>query len=983
MSKTLSTSSDKTMVINTLCIHFVFVLAILVSNQPIDCVLAIPIAISTDDDFYERPIVISSAHQDPRKSENLYHSHVSKASPTTSSPIILLSSSSPPTQSPAALSSSRKVYHLPPSPSYEEAKRNTTIKPAISELVNSTKSNSTNKIGRSDEKLNSVSKTNSSSLSSHSSHSLSSVDLIQPLTLLLMSYLSSRHALKSNNNYSNHNHLIPQSGSRNSENESRTLASWLSGLAKRLKWRGQQPNRRDNSGPPPTTEDVGGQSVPIPYESVHRVSMNHRIQPAPSGPNSVVFSNLIPQPEGFPGPMNPDSILLPPDLVENSGIKYWLDLIERTNGDDIRTAFQTAGSDNDDISYGQVRPSRRHRIRPTINKSRLRPFDIPKTGFSHMAENHDRNSHQSDDENDVGRGDNFDSNKVNQPPINSQSPRCDKFTSHICVDDFEYPEQAIIDEIYKRRDVFELMYSEVKGDAPLVDGIPREVEESYTYDSYMAPNEIDPSDDSKPNDPMSSGSDRPKHGMAHGNNRNRGAGFICPSEVLYGKPKLARNIRGDWKVIVNAGEFTQTVRMEKCLRANDPCNYIRDQEVSSRCAQVHSFHRLMVFEKGKGFYIDTFRIPTACTCHVSKKSSGPNPMSGLMDSQSNKPSNSPHLSNTLWSILGGNQGHDSVGSAGSGTGSHEMSPFSSLENSNSINNDLLKTQLSVLETLKNYPQLTGQISQDNLMQNFNSNDGMSNHLNSFSDKSFNTNQHSSDGVMRAGSGTDRTDSNMANHGSENSHEPGSNHGDSSVEYLLPGMMYAEEPLSFPSQDSGNPPLGGGSYGGGTSGSNGAPLVQVIHVPITSSVPQMQNYPIFKQYGEDYGAAYASASHSSAESLKSEGKPSYDDDQQQNGHSPGIVNRQGDDIRSDGFHSPRLDNHTNDSASLAYEANFNASSAVSFEDLSMNYSSNSFGMTRRNTMEDDASSQKINFSYHPILEYIQKPSNEEGERSQSK
>lgn len=391
-------------------------------------------------------------------------------------------------------------------------------------------------------------------------------------------------------------------------------------------------------------------------------------------------------------------------------------------------------------------------------------------GADSNGSNNNLNSNNNFNNDDTGFGNKQSSNseKLNGPLTSSTSlnskvphdadsemiaannaPRCDKFTPDICVDDFEYPEQAIIDEIQKKRDVFELMYSEVKDNEPLVDGIPRDVEESYNYDYYyygkpnlsQAASQISPQmastislsgsgfrstpssssaegvssasgspslsgvgDDSSSSQPIASSSssssllsginisdsgsggipaadpDQDTVSLAGSHNhaqagsiRSRvigsiqdaitsdktgnlsmmngnqplassidgmdaliGAitshassssvsaqsppttGFICPSEVMYGKPKLAKNKKGLWKVIVNAGEFTQTVRLEKCLLPNKKCNYV-STTYESRCAQVHSYHRLLVFEKGRGFYIDTFRLPTGCNCHVTKK----------------------------------------------------------------------------------------------------------------------------------------------------------------------------------------------------------------------------------------------------------------------------------------------------------------------------------------------------------------------------
>lgn len=39
---------------------------------------------------------------------------------------------------------------------------------------------------------------------------------------------------------------------------------------------------------------------------------------------------------------------------------------------------------------------------------------------------------------------------------------------------------------------------------------------------------------------------------------------MCPSIVRYARPQKARSASGDWKYIVNTGQHTQTLRLEKC-----------------------------------------------------------------------------------------------------------------------------------------------------------------------------------------------------------------------------------------------------------------------------------------------------------------------------------------------------------------------------------------------------------------------------------
>lgn len=39
---------------------------------------------------------------------------------------------------------------------------------------------------------------------------------------------------------------------------------------------------------------------------------------------------------------------------------------------------------------------------------------------------------------------------------------------------------------------------------------------------------------------------------------------MCPSIVRYARPQKARSASGEWKYIVNTGQHTQTLRLEKC-----------------------------------------------------------------------------------------------------------------------------------------------------------------------------------------------------------------------------------------------------------------------------------------------------------------------------------------------------------------------------------------------------------------------------------
>ena len=41
--------------------------------------------------------------------------------------------------------------------------------------------------------------------------------------------------------------------------------------------------------------------------------------------------------------------------------------------------------------------------------------------------------------------------------------------------------------------------------------------------------------------------------------------FFFVTEIKYAKPKRGKTAQGVWKDIVNVADYTQTLRMEKCL----------------------------------------------------------------------------------------------------------------------------------------------------------------------------------------------------------------------------------------------------------------------------------------------------------------------------------------------------------------------------------------------------------------------------------
>lgn len=74
-------------------------------------------------------------------------------------------------------------------------------------------------------------------------------------------------------------------------------------------------------------------------------------------------------------------------------------------------------------------------------------------------------------------------------------------------------------------------------------------------------------------------------------------------------------ITGEWKFIVNTGEHTQTLRLEKCSQPLEPCSYLTEN-FESQCTQVYNYHRLLSWDNTRGLHVDIFKVPTCCSCHL-------------------------------------------------------------------------------------------------------------------------------------------------------------------------------------------------------------------------------------------------------------------------------------------------------------------------------------------------------------------------------
>ncbi|XP_052753598.1 neurotrophin 1 isoform X1 [Galleria mellonella] len=182
-------------------------------------------------------------------------------------------------------------------------------------------------------------------------------------------------------------------------------------------------------------------------------------------------------------------------------------------------------------------------------------------------------------------------------PTPSEQAKCELFTNSLCLHADDYPMDVIIQTIRRNKAAAGALLADYRdpGDGAL-DGVTAAQEAKYTADHYLVSNR-------------------------RGDTANRDfagageAGFMCPSVVKYARPQRARATSGQWKYIVNTGEHTQTLRLEKCLKPKESCTYLTDN-FKSKCVQVYNYHRLLTWDQQNGLHMDIFKVPTCCSCHI-------------------------------------------------------------------------------------------------------------------------------------------------------------------------------------------------------------------------------------------------------------------------------------------------------------------------------------------------------------------------------
>lgn len=184
---------------------------------------------------------------------------------------------------------------------------------------------------------------------------------------------------------------------------------------------------------------------------------------------------------------------------------------------------------------------------------------------------------------------------------------CDYYTNNLCLNVANYPKEEIILLLSGRnRRVGTDLIADVLDQSAdeLIDGVTSAQENSYTISHYFGPAERREDTKGRPNNDPASVRDFAQDG-----------GFLCPSEIKYAKPKRGKTAQGVWKDIVNVNDYTQTLRMEKCLKPGGGCSYV-SHHYRSQCSQIYNYHRLLSWDKSRGLHMDIYKVPTCCSCHI-------------------------------------------------------------------------------------------------------------------------------------------------------------------------------------------------------------------------------------------------------------------------------------------------------------------------------------------------------------------------------
>ncbi|XP_050588984.1 neurotrophin 1 isoform X1 [Bombus affinis] len=176
---------------------------------------------------------------------------------------------------------------------------------------------------------------------------------------------------------------------------------------------------------------------------------------------------------------------------------------------------------------------------------------------------------------------------------------CTFFTKTVCLEVADYPHEAITRSLRSNKEMVAALLTDYKSQDfdESAESLPIALPLENKYENRYESNEIRRRSD------------------ASSSFENVEEGFTCPSVIKYARPQLARAASGIWKYIINTGEHTQTLRMEKCSNLQSSCSFISENYRSS-CMQVYNYHRLLTWDNKLGLHMDIFKVPSCCSCHV-------------------------------------------------------------------------------------------------------------------------------------------------------------------------------------------------------------------------------------------------------------------------------------------------------------------------------------------------------------------------------
>jgi len=188
-------------------------------------------------------------------------------------------------------------------------------------------------------------------------------------------------------------------------------------------------------------------------------------------------------------------------------------------------------------------------------------------------------------------------------------PKCAlKSDLPFCIEDPEYPEYEVANKI-SQDPIFLKKYSDVPDQSAddLVEHIVAPQEASFDYSYYTGA--------SKGPSPYDA-----THWIGP-------EGYLCPSDVDYAKIRRAVNVEGYWRIILQhipkeygygQYNYTQTTRLETCQTPDSACRLLAPC-YQSKCTQKYVYHRMVSVDPCdpyRGFFIDTYKLPSACSCHI-------------------------------------------------------------------------------------------------------------------------------------------------------------------------------------------------------------------------------------------------------------------------------------------------------------------------------------------------------------------------------